>query len=182
MNDASVSRRLRARLAGLPPLSGTGPWLCGGAVLRALTDENGGDLDLFFRDQGQLDTWRLGSPTALCSVEHDRYYQLTDYPHVQLIRDFFPTPEAVLASFDIDVCKCSFDGTTVVASVAARAAAAGNKSASLSATIKHPFSTWKRVFRYAARGYSFQAGDLDRVLSAAGLPDAWNSSPSDRNT
>ncbi len=177
--DDQVMNHLRARV-GLNGPTPDGPWVCGGAVLRSMTGEEGGDVDLFFRDAAQLEEWRHEGGVSW--VEHDRFYIPNDAPHIQCIREFFPSMSAVLDSFDFDVCRVGWDGASITASVAARKAASGDRQVALADRIPHPYSTWARVFKYAARGYTFELSDIQRVLDLSPIADPWSKPGSDRSS
>lgn len=105
----------------------TGPWIAGGAVLRWYQNQPVGesDIDIFCSSAKQADDVILAiksygrfttkfesdNATTLSYTSHDGDQNWT----LQIIkRRFFNSPEDVIDSFDITVCRLATDGKTLV--------------------------------------------------------------------
>lgn len=160
-------------LAALPPVSAAGPWIAGGALRRTLLgQEPESDFDFFFRDQGQLDTFRRDLEARgfklVKETEHHVEFLGNAGDHkvqVQLIRfAFYADAAAVIDSFDFTICQFSYDGKTLTCGDHAlwdlgRRRLAVNK-------ITFPLSTMRRVLKYGTQGFIACSGALTTVLTS----------------
>lgn len=166
---------LAKTLAGLPPLSPTGPWIAGGALRRTLLrQEPDSDFDFFFRDAEQLAAFtaeldRRGLE-KLRETEHHIHYRGrvgdSGLPiDVQCIRfAFYADAAAVIDSFDFTICQFAFDGTLLTAGDYALWDLGRKRLAVHKVTF--PVSSMRRVLKYATQGFKACNGCLATLLRA----------------
>lgn len=105
-----------------------GPWVAGGCALdwylKKPTTATG-DIDVFFKNQEQYQNFHKGflekiKTCAYSTFETENAISYTIRFHdkpivsrkIQLIKKFFPSPEALLTGFDMNVCQVLTDGFT----------------------------------------------------------------------
>jgi hypothetical protein len=152
---------------GMPPLSPDGPWLVGGACVRAITRERNADLDVRFASAGQLHEWLelanlsrvyngLGR-TIEIGIAHREDVE-EPIPTVSLIvapDSFERTLLATLETHDLVCTQIGFDGERIVAlPEALEDLDARRLRLNPRMSPRWPSSTRKRVDTYGARGFS----------------------------
>lgn len=166
---------LAAILAGLPALSGSGPWIAGGALRRTvLGKEPDSDFDFFFKDADQLGQFTAALEAKgflkIRETEHHVHYRgrVGDSAldrDVQCIRfAFYDRAEAVINSFDYTICMLAFDGKDITLGDytmwdLGRMRLAINK-------ISYPVATMRRMLKYTKQGFSACSSCLSSILTA----------------
>jgi hypothetical protein len=150
---------------GMPPLSPDGPWLAGGACVRAITREAPADLDVRFASSGQLHEWcerahvsaLLGAVRRTIDIHVAHRWDVEEpIPTVSLIvapDSFEPTLPAVLETHDLVCTQIGFDGERIVALPGALEDLA-TRRLRLTEYSFAPRSTLRRLDLYSARGFS----------------------------
>jgi hypothetical protein len=165
-----------------------GPWLAGGAIVRALTGERqSSDLDFFFASEEQFDAFcgALEKSAPLVSMKEGRAgkkYRLRpdrrwwrpdrERPAVQAVGlKFFDSPVGVLADFDLTCCQFAYDGKWIITSD--RAVEDLLKRELRINRIANPASTMHRAMRLSRRGFFFApAAATAFALGIHGAPTA----------
>jgi hypothetical protein len=147
-------------------------WLAGGA-LRKTVDQNDiiADYDLFFRDAetaGQVRTHLWGN--AFQTVFTCPNGQLTthmssaDKLKVQCItKDYYPTPEAVIKTFDLIPCCAITNGTILIGDSRFKESVL-DKEVGFN-IVTFPAATMKRLIKYGARGYKVPAHVISELFN-----------------
>lgn len=158
-----TASRLRSKLekAGFS-VSPTGPWLCGGAVRRAMLGlPLDSDLDLFFPNEDALAAvrgehkWKANS-----SCESAECNGVT----VQLIRiAWYPTIADVLESFDFTICQFGYDGDSFHVGEWALVDATRKRLAVHKIT--HAVSSVRRMLKYGRQGFRVCNGAISSLLT-----------------
>jgi hypothetical protein len=167
---------------GMPPLSPDGPWLVGGACVRAITRERNADLDVRFASAGQLHEWCERANVAHLLGSGDRTIEILvahredveePIPTVSLIvapDSFEPTLANVLETHDLVCTQIGFDGTRLwwlpeaLDDLDVRRLRLNPRMSP-----RWPSSTRRRVDKYEARGFSCGLFTRMRLAVAAGF-------------
>lgn len=167
-------------LETLPPLSENGPWVAGGSLLRTyislpLTT----DLDIFFRDQQQYDTYfqkfkEFGADSRKYTIESERSqtnwhktcvikYRDKQYTIQFINKKFFTSMCNVLDSFDLDICQMGFDGKNLfhVENCFDRI---NSKNMSVN-VVNIPQVTLKRLIKYTKLGFEISDSDIQMFFA-----------------
>jgi hypothetical protein len=167
---------------GMPPLAPEGPWLAGGACVRAITRETPADLDVRFASAGQLHEWLelanlshvyngLGR-TIEIGIAHREDVE-EPVPTVSLIvapDSFERTLANVLETHDLTCTQIGFDGTRLwwlpgaLEDLDARRLRLNPRMSP-----RWPSSTRRRIGMYGARGFSCGMFTRMRLAVAAGF-------------
>ena len=158
----------------------TGPWICGGSVLKTFLGQPlDTDIDLFFAGQVTYNdaltkmgkNAKLTRETALshtfdCLFEHSgkEYKQ-----QVQLVKYIFkPKASEIIDTFDLSVCQIAFDGERVVAPESSIEDMKNNRLTINVDKVTMPGSTLRRIIKYVKRGFTVDDKNLqafsDRFL------------------
>lgn len=160
-----------------------GPWLCGGAVRRFLSNtEDEGDYDIFFKDAASFNLLKekfkghiVNENKFNVAIEREGY-------KIQLVQ--FPKPENnsmfdVLDSFDFSLCMVGTDGNNIFYSIEPE-----TEHNSLNNIldkrivvnkITYGNSSMRRIFKYIKQGYFMCDGSISTFLNKiAETPDIIN--------
>lgn len=146
-----------------------GPWLAGGAIVRALTGEKqSSDLDFFFasaeqhaafvvamQDSGLVASFSENIAGVKFKLKSSGFWPFrSPRPDVQAVKlKWFATPEAVLEDFDLTCCQFAYDGHEIITS---ELAIDDLKHKQLRVhKIGNPASTLHRSMRLSRRGFMF---------------------------
>lgn len=153
----------------LPALSVSGPWLCGGAVRRFVSNVPlDSDFDLFFSSKEQHDQvvdWMKKKKAKLLSSNDFNTTYLLNELKIQLIHiNYYENIAEVLESFDFSLCKFGFDGEDLTLGdwtlwdVARKRLVPEN--------ITYATSTLRRIIKYTNQGFTICSGGLAHILQS----------------
>ena len=163
-------------LSHLPSLSVNGPWLCGGAIRRALLGDDplGSDLDFFFKTEAQKSTFataleKIGLKKSSSNDMNTTYageIKIGDKPKkvcVQLIHvTYYNDVAQVLDTFDFTICQFGFDGQHVTVSPVSIIDTLQKRLAIHRVT--YGVSTLRRIMKYTKQGFYACSGALADLL------------------
>lgn len=148
------------------------PWIIGGSVLRTICNEPlNTDIDLFFKnDSIYADSLKKiknnskfisktkFSDSFECIFEHNnedkiRKLQLISCSMGETIKD-------ITLKFDIDICRVAFDGNSIIASEEIVDGILHKKMKIDVDVVTHPALTFKRIVKYARRGFEVSDENL----------------------
>ena len=90
----------------------TGAMICGGAVLSTFTEQRIADIDIFFKNEIDLDYFQeeLLKLDGCELIMDDEYCSLLKYKtkNIQLIKRFYGEPQDILRKFDFTICQACY--------------------------------------------------------------------------
>lgn len=155
-------------------VSPNGPWIAGGCFTRLygreMLNENHGDVDVFARDNKQVNVANAGLSGNSWRLEYESHrstiWSKFGYPNVNVVHEWMkPTLGDVLGSFDFKACAIGTDGEVVKYHESALKDI-NNRELHL-ISISHPTRTIMRLSKYALRGYRFDPELVRDILRYA---------------
>jgi len=152
-----------------------GPWICGGAIRRLISNQElDSDVDIFFKSESQRKEVKklLGATRRKISendmnetymvkieLEEGREIEIK----VQLIFiNYYKTVEAVLDSFDFTICQFGYDGKDLICGEYSLWDL-GRKKLAIN-EITYGVSTLRRLIKYTRQGFTACGGVLADML------------------
>lgn len=166
-------------LQRLPDLHKNGPWICGGAVRKAVVNESlDSDFDFFFRSENNFKEWKtklVRNGLSLLkeneknevwilptSIDSENSVYLPEMK-VQLIKfRWYDSIQDVLESFDFTISQFGFDGENIYCGDWSLFDLSRKKLVPLQLT--YAMSSFRRLTKYAAQGFTFCSGGLADML------------------
>lgn len=142
-------------------------WVAGGAIRSFLLDEKIVDIDVYFPDEQSF--------AQACVALFDLHAEITynndnvtgfvfKLYRIELVKHFFPSPEATVANFDFTVCSVAVDKERVYKHPDFEVDAE-NKELRLN-NLPQPLSTMYRLQKYARKGYRAYPPTIYKIAQA----------------
>jgi hypothetical protein len=151
------------------PLSSSGPWVAGGAVMKTLINQPlDTDVDVWFNNAKQFDKAYKLMEAEFKRVKETNWaatFEVNEF-EVQLIaKGFYQTAEMLISEFDITVCQFAWDGTKLYCGEYSQA----DLATRLLKThhMNSPHTTALRCLKYATRGFKMLPQDMEALNKAA---------------
>lgn len=149
-------------------------FLAGGAIRAIWNHEPVNDVDLFaatpFAASGAAHFLRCGIATEKMHITANAFTVKDVTPNVQIVRrEYYPTPQAVLDSFDFTICKAViwWDGNAWQSLTDAKFSndVTQKRLSYCSPARQDPRDSLLRVLKFYARGYSIDARSLAKIVA-----------------
>lgn len=147
----------------------TGAMICGGAVLSTFTDQRIADIDIFFKNEIDLNYFQeeILKLDGCELIMNDEYCSLLKYKtkNVQLIKRFYGTPGDILRRFDFTICQaCYIPKTDTFYFHVNFHSHVSDKQLIMNPSMPFPLATLNRVAKYINKGY--ELSDIQAMILA----------------
>lgn len=144
-----------------------GIWIAGGAIRQWFVgNEKSTDIDVFGKTQESLDTFVTNNLKGCRLLTYRENLRSYDYKGtmVQIITyDFYENVEALLDSFDFNVCQFAYDGKEVYSTVSAITSVLRNHLGVHKITPPLVADSLRRAFKYQEKGYKPCLGTIQKL-------------------